>query len=577
MNHSINTQLDLIGQLRNIVGDEQVITKASKTHYYRKGFRSGEGSALAVVFPQSLLQQWKVLQACVADNKIIIMQAANTGLTEGSTPSGDSYDREVVIVNATRMTDIILLDKGKQIISFPGATLHSLEKLLKPLKRSPHSVIGSSCIGASIVGGVANNSGGSLIQRGPAYTELALFSQVNANGELQLVNHLGIDLGDTPEQILTNLQNHDFLQEQLEATDRLASDSEYTDRIRDTAADTPARYNADHRRLYETSGCAGKLAVFAVRLDTFPVAEREQVFYIGVNNDQLLTTMRRDILQQFQQLPESAEYLHRDIFNVAEKYGKDVFLMINYLGTDLLPRLFALKGAVTSWMNKVPFLPHELPDRVMQFLSRLWPQALPKRLCDYRDRYEHHLILKMTDKGVEEAQSYLKAFFANVQSSEGGYFACSKVEAKKAYLHRFAAAGSAVRYQTMHDNEVEDILALDVALRRNQEHWVEQLPEEISSQLECSLYYGHFLCYVFHRDYILKKGADATKIKQQLLELLDQQGAKYPAEHNVGHLYQAEPQLLEFYKQLDPTNTFNPGIGKASKHKDFAGERCGCC
>jgi hypothetical protein len=35
------------------------------------------------------------------------------------------------------------------------------------LGRAPHSVIGSSCLGASIVGGVANNSGGALVKRGP--------------------------------------------------------------------------------------------------------------------------------------------------------------------------------------------------------------------------------------------------------------------------------------------------------------------------------------------------------------------------------------------------------------------------
>lgn len=33
----------------------------------------------------------------------------------------------------------------------------------------------------------------------------------------------------------------------------------------------------------------------------------------------------------------------------------------------------------------------------------------------------------------------------------------------------------------------------------------------------------------------------------------------------VGHIYEAEPQLKAFYEQLDPTNTFNPGIGKTGK------------
>ncbi|OQX05922.1 MAG: hypothetical protein BWK73_32285, partial [Thiothrix lacustris] len=89
----------LVQQLAEIVGKENLAIKASRTEYYRTGFRSGSGTALAVVFPQTLLALWRVLQACVDANTIIIMQAAKTGLTEGSTPSGNDYDREVVVIN----------------------------------------------------------------------------------------------------------------------------------------------------------------------------------------------------------------------------------------------------------------------------------------------------------------------------------------------------------------------------------------------------------------------------------------------------------------------------------------------
>jgi D-lactate dehydrogenase len=102
---------------------------------------------------------------------------------------------------------------------------------------------------------------------------------------------------------------------------------------------------------------------------------------------------------------------------------------------------------------------------------------------------------------------------------------------------------------------------------------MEKLPAEIEQSIEKKLYYGHFFCYVFHQDYILKKGSDAKAVKSAMLTLLNQRGAKYPAEHNVGHLYEAEPQLKEFYEQLDPTNTFNPGIGKMEKTK----RNCSCC
>ena len=68
-------------------------------------------------------------------------------------------------------------------------------------------------------------------------------------------------------------------------------------------------------------------------------------------------------------------------------------------------------------------------------------------------------------------------------------------------------------------------------------------------------------------EYALRKGSNPELVKKQLLKKLEKTGAKYPAEHNVGHTYEAEKNLKIFYKKLDPTNTFNPGIGKTSKEK----------
>jgi len=77
------------------------------------------------------------------------------------------------------------------------------------------------------------------------------------------------------------------------------------------------------------------------------------------------------------------------------------------------------------------------------------------------------------------------------------------------------------------------------------------------------------MCHVFHQDYIVKKGVNSKELKHQMLEILDAKGAEYPAEHNVGHLYVAKPHLQAFYQQADPTNSFNPGVGKTSKLKHW--------
>ncbi|MFT3720312.1 D-lactate dehydrogenase [Pseudorhodoferax sp.] len=555
------TPPDLIGKLGGIVGARHVLTGDAPTRRYRTGYRFGAGRALAVVRPGTLVEQWRVLAACMAARVIVITQASNTGLTGGSTPDGDGYDREVVIVSTTRIRRIHLIGGGRQVVCIGGATLDHLERTLKPLGREPHSVIGSSCIGASVLGGISNNSGGSLVHRGPAYTEMALFAAVDASGTPRLVNHLGIELGGTPEEVLARIENGTFTEADVHEG-AAASDHDYAAHVRDVDAPTPARFNADPRRLFEASGSAGKVMTFAVRLDTFAAEAGATVFYIGTNDTGVLTDIRRRALARFTHLPIAGEYLHRDAFDIARQYGKDLFVIIDKLGTDRLPLFFSLKTRCDAWFERLGFLPRHLTDRVLQWFSRCLPDHLPARLAAYRDQYEHHLMLKVSAQGVEEARAYLAQRFAQ---GGGGYFECTGEEGRKAFLHRFAAASAAVRYRAVHHKEVEDIVALDIALRRNDRDWFEQLPPQIERPILRKLYYGHFLCHVFHQDYIVAKGNDCLALEHAMLGLLDQRGAEYPAEHNVGHLYEAKPQLAAFYRQLDPCNCLNPGIGKTSK------------
>lgn len=561
-----NANTALIHLFKTIAGNTHVITLPQKMDAYCKGFRFGTGDAIAVVKPGTLLESWLILQACVKADVAIIMQAANTGLTGGSTPHGKDYDRPIVIINTMRIDSIQLLNSAKQIVAMPGSTLFGLEELLKPYGREPHSVIGSSCIGASIVGGVCNNSGGALVQRGPAYTELALFAQIDKQGELSLVNNLGIELGNTPEEILTNLERQNYSERAVKYPDKRASDDEYHKRVREIDADTPARFNNDKRRLYEASGCAGKVAVFAVRLDTYPVADKQQVFYIGTNDPQVLAKMRRDILAGFKNLPVSGEYMHRECYDVAKKYGKDTFIVIDKLGSKYIPKLFTTKRVVDRLAGKIPFLPNKLSDIAMQYLSYLWPNHLASRMEDYRNRYEHHWILEMSNAGVDEAQTYLKNFFGE---HEGSYFECTEREAEIAILHRFVAGGAIGRHHIMHAKKLGQMMTIDVALRRNEPEWFETLPPEINQLIAHKFYYGHLFCHVMHQNYVLKKGVNAQAVKHKILALFDKRKAEYPAEHNVGHEYHAKEDLRTFYKKLDPTNTFNPGIGKTSKLKKW--------
>ena len=67
----------------------------------------------------------------------------------------------------------------------------------------------------------------------------------------------------------------------------------------------------------------------------------------------------------------------------------------------------------------------------MQFLSKFWPNHLPQKMEVFRDKYEHHWVIEMTDEGIKEAEKYFNNFFKN---NEGDFFICNSKEAKKSYV-----------------------------------------------------------------------------------------------------------------------------------------------
>lgn len=554
----------LIQRLKKLVGRKNVLTRKSSTAYYRTGWRYGFGGATAVIFPNSLLQYWQVLETAVEGNCIVILQSAKTGLTGGSCPNGFDYDREVLIVNTSRLKGIALLDGGKQVLAFPGTTLFELTQKLKSIGRVPHSVLGSTTIGATVIGGIANNAGGALCKRGCSYTELSLFARVNESKQLELVNHLGIrNLGSSPREIFTSLENESFSQSDLQDFDKPASDRDYKNRIRNLDAETPNRFNADPARLFDVSGSAGKVAAFAVRVDTYPAPKKTQVFMLGTNDPEHFATFRKSVLKNFANLPEMCEYLNRSTFDTAQKYGKDVALAIKFLGTKRLPNAYALKAKAEYFFNKIPLVPKYLPDIFLYYASKLFLQHLPASLLKFRDEYKYYLILVTADEAIDESRQYLANDWG--KTAGVGYFECNEKEQEAALLHRFSAAGAGIRYRNLHQKTTEEVLALDIALLSSDASWIEELPDEITKDMDLALYYGHYLCHVFHHVYVFKKGADIEQVKALMLQKLKSKGAKYPAEHNVGHMYEAEQPVKHFYSSLDPTNTFNPGIGQTSK------------
>ena len=551
--------------LSEIVGNKHVLTSPDDKSFYTTGFRVGQGDALAVILPQSLSALWQVLTRCVAEDVIILMQASNTGITGGSTPDGNDYDRPVVIISTRHLKGIQVIDEGQQVIAYPGSTLTELEDTLRPLQREPHSVIGSSCIGASVIGGLCNNSGGSLIRRGPAFTEKSLYAQITEQGEITLINHLGINLGETPEEILRNLESKQFSTGDAEGWQGKIWADDYAEKLRDTESASPARFNGDPHYLHDGAGCAGKIIVFAARLATFPASPSTETWYIGANDEKTLIGLRRFLLNHLDTLPIQAEYIHANAFDMTLRYAKHMILAIRQLGPQSIPGLMARKAKWDVKVKKSKCLPKNLTDRLIQGFNQITPPLVAKRILDYRRRFEHHLMIKGEGEQAAQLTALLDQFFAEHQ---GEYFVCDQKEAQDAFLIRFAVGGAAISYcDYLGIDPNERLIAFDAAFRRNDDQWLFDLPAELRAQIQADSCCGHFFCLVNHQDYILKPGVDGKKFKQAVIDYIEQRGARYPAEHNVGHLYAAKDDYQQHWRKLDPTNTCNPGIGKTSRRK----------
>ena len=200
-------------------------------------------------------------------------------------------------------------------------------------------------------------------------------------------------------------------------------------------------------------------------------------------------------------------------------------------------------------------------------ISIFIPDHLTPVLRDYRNRFEHFLIIVAPDDVINETKIMLDSFSKELDSYD--YKECSDEESECILLNRYVAGMAPKRSQIVNSKNSEELLPLDIALPRNCEFWHEIISDDILSSSFESFQMAHFMCMVFHWDFLLKKNIDANKLKEKILKKLDLIGAKYPAEHNVGHFYKADEDLAYFYKSLDPTNSFNAGIGKLSKKRFY--------
>ncbi|KAF5308738.1 hypothetical protein FQR65_LT17998 [Abscondita terminalis] len=125
--------------------------------------------------------------------------------------------------------------------------------------------------------------------------------------------------------------------------------------------------------------------------------------------------------------------------DIGREYGKDTFMFIEKLGTAKVPAAFAMKDKVDGYLEKIGL--RNLSDKILQIVTKLLPNHLPKRMNEFRDLYEHHLMIRIENQDVEQVEAFLHDYFQ--QQSLGSFFALYGGRGRKAFLHRFAVAGAA--------------------------------------------------------------------------------------------------------------------------------------
>jgi len=558
-------QKELPRKLEGIVGKRFVTCNADV-----QGSRLGRGTALALVKPGTMAEAMQVLKECVAADVVIIPQGANTGLTGASVPRDTKSDRPTVIINLRRLDKMIAISNGQQILCYAGVGIFDLqEKLKKEFNRDSHSVLGSIFLNPSTAAGVAFGSGGTQIRKGPAYTDRALWCRVNENGEVDVLNTLGINDGGDPFAFLES--KHVLTQQDLDQDCKsAASFPNYKEELVKLDGRV-SRFNAD------TTGCdpnrsEGKVMILATIHDTYPIPAKEKVVWVSCKDLAMAHAIKHKVcLTSTRPMARSCEYFNKDIYEVTELGGRLCVKAIDVLGMKPIGFLWDIKRFVETL--PIPFA-NIIPEKFMWWFNNMFPHSLPKPLRKLGDSYDHHLLIVFSEYSqgeVDALQELLDQFKGASPAGALEYHVCEDAHTKaRANLFRFVMA---IAFKVYCTGMGMQGLAIDYALPKD--HTTNpEFPSKYPVTKRCT--YSHFGCNVYHEDLVFGPDIDVEEAKHAIKHAIEEAGGKLPAEHGHGTEYHAAEDTQRRWMAMDPLNVMNPGVGGTTYGRGYASTGA-CC
>ena len=593
-------QTALSSKLQKIVGKQHVYdgtTETSSNAQFLKGARLGKGTALCIVQPGSLKEAVKCLQEIIDSGCVVLPQGSNTGLTGGSVPRNDTPDtRPAVVLSMKRLDTHFPIDNGERVVCLAGCGISTLASSIQSWfsdTRESHSILGSLFLNPTTAAGVAFGSGGTLIRKGPARTDRALFCNVSRNkwGEnvVTVVNTLGIKgLEDADFEknsqddavgkldIYANDVRQGYKRSMAESSNSkhgkaMASDTNYHNTVCECTNDV-SRHNSDTAG-EDCNRSEGKVVILATVHDTFPAPTKKRMFFVSFPDMETTLAFRREVcLNNPKDLPISCEYLDRDSIDIIDRSGRIATHMIKYLGMgDIMGSLWNIKVKVES----LPFSwAPMICDKLLHMFNNWVPGAIPTKFMTAGTQWDHHCLVAVgefgdgtLDRFMERMDSFAKKYNDKIIADEEnvGKKIVSVVEANSASemtalnAFRFVAA---LAFKTYCVGEDIQGVSVDYALPKNG-----GLPPPLAPSAATPLRrmrYSHFGCNVVHEDIAYALGIDTHKEKMAFKHAVEKENGKLPAEHGHGTEYHAPPDWQKRCMKMDPLNVCNPGVGGLS-------------
>jgi len=229
------------------------------------------------------------------------------------------------------------------------------------------------------------------------------------------------------------------------------------------------------------------------------------------------------------------------------------------------------------WIEDLPFRgAPSWVDRFLYLMNSVTPSSLPAPIWKLGKEFDHHVAMTVGDFGYGEMDRLVDRMdqFAKEKGDEKiQIHECTSAgQAQSLSAFRFAAAPAFRTYCV--GNGLQGF-SVDYALpkTKGQEPPLAAPPSESAQNSNNvalplkRMRYSHFGCNVVHEDLAYSSDANIHEAKMAIKHAVEHvAGGKLPSEHGHGHEYVAPPETQERWKQMDPLNLLNPGIGGLSQH-----------